>query len=104
MKFNLIVIATCLVLIPFQNSFAYGGSNLDFSGYPEFREMEPMPPYDKDEYSVQNYSFQVDEYVNKAKRFIENGNNDIDTIKKEQKEAIDKANRVVDDFNLWLKN
>lgn len=82
----------------------YGSSNLSYGGYPDFNEMEPTQPYDHDEYSVDTYQSEVEEYVNKAKEYIQNGDNDINDIRDKQQEAQRKANQVVDEYNSWVNS
>ena len=66
--------------------------------------MEPSQPYDHDEYSAETYQSEVEEYVNKAKEYIQNGDNDINDIKDKQREAQRKANQVVDEYNSWVNS
>ncbi len=72
-------------------AFAYvmGGTNLGIMGYPAFDEFISYNPTADD----------VNEYVRKAKEYVENGNNDINRIRDEQTEAIQKANSAVRSYN-----
>lgn len=81
------------------NAAIFGGSNLSFSGYPEFDEYPPSPPYGNDKYAWENYKREIEDYVNKAKEYVENANNDISRIKEAKDEAIQKANNAVDEYN-----
>ncbi|MGP1051891.1 hypothetical protein ACJ8PG_23510 [Serratia sp. CY68758] len=74
------------------NAAVFGGSNLSFSGYPEFDEYPPSPPYGNDKYAWENYKREIEDYV-------ENANNDISRIKEAKDEAIQKANNAVDEYN-----
>ncbi len=69
--------------------YVAGGSNLGFGGYPEFREYLSHNPSRND----------VEYYIQKAKDYVENGNNDIRRVKEAQDEAIEKANKAVSDYN-----
>ena len=97
---KVVLTLTALFILPAQAA-VYGDSNLDFSGYPEFDEYPPSEPFDRDRYSFDQYRYEVEEYVRKAQEYIEAGNNDIERIREAQEEAIDKANRVISDFNDW---
>lgn len=77
----------------------FGGSNLSFSGYPEFNEYPPSPPYGNDKYAWENYKREIENYANKAKEYVENANNDISRIQEAKQEAIQKANNAVDEYN-----
>ncbi|CAH5653598.1 hypothetical protein AI2983V1_2756 [Enterobacter cloacae] len=77
----------------------FGGSNLSFSGYSEFSDSEPSPPYDRSEYSMQVYKNDVERYIQNAKEYTENADNDIKRIREAQEDAIQKANRVVEEYN-----
>ena len=77
----------------------FGGSNLGFSGYPEFSDSEPTPPYDRNEYSMQAYKSEVERYIQNAKDYTENAGNDMKRIQESQDDAIQKANRVVEEYN-----
>lgn len=81
----------------------YGGSNLSFSGYPSYDERSPMKPYSNDEYSQNRYKNDVERYVKDAEDYIENANNDIQKIKAAQQEAINNANRVIQEYNNYQR-
>lgn len=81
------------------NASVFGGSNLGYSGYPEFSDSEPRPPYNRDEYSMGAYKRDVERYIQNAKDYTENANNDMKRIRKAQDDALEKANRVVEEFN-----
>lgn len=88
-------------------AYVYGGSNLGFSGYPEFSDYPPSAPYsynnEVSEYEFNSYRDSVMRYVDSAEEYVENGNNDIQRISEAQDEAIDKANDVIDEFNSWAR-
>ncbi|MFJ5316850.1 hypothetical protein [Pectobacterium versatile] len=81
------------------NAYVYGGSNLNFSGCPDFSELTPSAPYGNDQYMWNNYKFEVENYVRKAKEYMENGDNDIKRIKEAQQKTINDANQVVEEYN-----
>ncbi|AIN20069.1 hypothetical protein CH54_1396 [Yersinia rochesterensis] len=95
------VLLLSIFMLP-MSSFAtvFGGSNLDFQGYPEFTDFPPSPPFNADEYSMNSYRMEVDSYVRKAKEYVENANNDIKRINEASEEAIQKANNVVSEYNM----
>lgn len=88
------------------NSLAYvpGGTNLSYGGYPDFSEMTPSKPFQIDEFSFNSYKMDVKRYVRKSQEFVENGDNDIKRIREQQQDAIDKANRVINEFNSWARS
>ncbi|WP_395490890.1 hypothetical protein ACG1VR_10545 [Cedecea davisae] len=88
------------LLLPISSYAAvYGGSNLGYSGYPEFSEIEPSQPYSSDQYAMDSYKREVENYVAKAKQYVEDADSDAKRVRKAQQEAIDKANAVVADYN-----
>ena len=86
-------------------AYVYGGTNLGFMGYPEFSVPAPSAPYgyEVSEYKFTSYRDEVENYINQAEEYIENGNNDIQRISEAQESAINKANRAVDEFNSWAR-
>ena len=99
MKHVLLVISCCLI-VPSANAYVGIGSNVD---YPEFDEYEPSPPITRDEFSFHRYRNEVQEYVEEAEQYIKNCNEDIDDIQRKQREAIQKANDAVEEFNSWAR-
>jgi hypothetical protein len=93
------LIGFALVYSTMSNASVFGGSNLGFSGYPEFSDSEPSPPYNRDEYSMGAYKRVVERYIQNAKDYTENANNDMKRIREAQDDALEKANRVVEEFN-----
>ncbi|HBS7745631.1 TPA: hypothetical protein MAR74_002312 [Klebsiella pneumoniae] len=99
-KFALFV----LLSLPFSASaIVMGGSNLGFSGYPEFSEIAPTPPYSDDQYAWDSYRREVADYAEKAKQYLEDSNSDMKRIQEAQQDAIQKANDVVEEFNRKAK-
>ncbi|MGG7866242.1 hypothetical protein PGN70_05105 [Klebsiella aerogenes] len=93
-----------LLSLPFSASaIVMGGSNLGFSGYPEFSEIAPTPPYTDDQYVWDSYRREVAEYAEKAKQYLEDSNSDMKRIQEAQQDAIQKANDVVEEFNRKAK-
>ena len=82
-------------------AYVYGGSNLNYMGYPKFNESTPYAPYTKDEFNYNSYKNDVERYVEEAKEYLENADNDIKRIIEAKKEAIEEANKVVEEFNDW---
>ncbi|AGH97815.1 hypothetical protein A11S_995 [Micavibrio aeruginosavorus EPB] len=77
-----------------ENSYAYviGGSNLGFSGYPEADCVVPYKPYEfLDEYEVERYNRNLEEYVTCIKEYLENADNDIRRIQEAAEAAIREA-------------
>lgn len=94
------LIPLLLLLSPLTcSAIVFGGTNLGYSGYPEFSEMPPTKPYSDDRYSWEEYRRQVDDYTAKAKEYLENSNADIKRIQEAQEDAINKANAVVSEYN-----
>lgn len=94
-----------LVALPAAAYTGYG-SNLGYFDYPEFREFEPSPPYSREQWQAEQYRQEVETYLETAKRYVENCDSDkqtvLDEIAQKQKEAVRKANDVVDTYNNWL--
>ena len=94
-----------LVALPAAAYTGYG-SNLGYFDYPEFREFEPSPLYSREQWQAEQYRQEVETYLETAKRYVENCDSDkqtvLDEIAQKQKEAIRKANNVVDTYNNWL--
>ncbi len=110
MRKRIVVVAllSCLFLF---SLFAYviGGTNLGYLGYPEYSKVKPSKPYTSYKGTVTKYQYEaykssVEDYVDGAKQYIENGNNDIKRIQEEQRDAIKSANDVVDEYNRWLES
>ncbi|BDG86582.1 hypothetical protein [Citrobacter koseri] len=98
-KLSLSLIGFILTYSTVVNATVFGGSNLGFSGYPEFSDSEPTPPYNRDEYSMGAYKRDVEMFIQNAKDYTENADNDVKRIREAQEDAIQKANRVVEEYN-----
>ncbi|HEM8492623.1 TPA: hypothetical protein U2Q18_003703 [Citrobacter koseri] len=98
-KLSLSLIGFILTYSTVVNATVFGGSNLGFSGYPEFSDAEPTPPYNRDEYSMGAYKRDVERFIQNAKDYTENADNDVKRIREAQEDAIQKANRVVEEYN-----
>lgn len=108
MRKRVVVIALILTAALFSLfAVVFGGTNLGYLGYPEYDDTKPSKPYtsyngtvSKSQYEA--YKRSVEDYLDGAKEYIENGNNDIKRIQEAQKEALEKANSVIDEYNSWL--
>lgn len=83
--------------------YVMGGSNLGYSGYPEFSQFEPRPPYNRDQYSFDQYRNDVERYIRELKEYVENCNSDIERIRERKNEAIEKGDRIINEFNNWAR-
>lgn len=88
-------------------AFGYvaGSSNLDFLGYPTFesKHMRPQKPYSKDEWSARQYRNEVETYQRHAREYLDAANNDVQRVQEEKQNAITSVNRVVDEYNTWVR-
>lgn len=78
------------------------GSNL-MSWYPEFDAFEPSKPIFKDELSIQRYKDDVENYISEAEEYLENAEADIKRIQEAMEDAVRKVNRVVDEYNTFIR-
>lgn len=96
------LIAATMLAPCIASAYVYGGTNLDFRGYPESNCMKPMRPvkpyafnsqWEVDSYNgqVRNFNMQYDMYVDCVKTYLDNASKDIDRIKEKMKSAIDDA-------------
>ena len=85
------------------SAYVFGDTNFGIGDYPEFDEMKPSEPFNRDRYSFDQYRDEVERYREAARTYIENANNDIERIREEQQKAIDAANQAVRDFNDWAE-
>ena len=98
-KMSFILIGSILAYSTVASATVFGGSNMGFSGYPEFSDSAPTPPYDGNEYSMQTYKNDVERYIQNAKQYTENAGNYMKRIQEAQDDAIQKATRVVEEYN-----
>ena len=82
--------------------YVYGGTNLGYSGYPDFSKSKPYQPYDKSEYSARSYKLDVESYIRAVKEYVENAENDHERINNAIEEAISNSNRVIREYNDWV--
>lgn len=82
--------------------YVIGGSNLGPLGYPDYSNFKPNKPYSDDEFTAKRYKREVEEYVNGAKEYVENAQNDRKRINAAIEDAIDAANGVVEEYNSWV--
>lgn len=81
--------------------FMIGSTNL-VTGYPNFYERSPSPPYGASSYMREQYHNDVVDYVNRAKEYVDASNNDIKTIQDSRNEVIDSINRTIDEHNVFF--
>lgn len=70
-------------------AFVIGGSNLGIMGYPEFNSYLSYDPT----------RYEIEQYIDDAKEYVENCNYDIQRIQEAKSDAITQANRAVDRYN-----
>ena len=69
--------------------YAWGyGSNMSWT-YPSFRSAPYMPT-----------EYEIEQYINDGKEYVNNCNNDIEEIIRKRKEAVESVNRAVRDYNM----
>jgi hypothetical protein len=85
-------------------AMVFGGSNLDFLGYPSHTctapYSKPIKPYsfssqwEVDQYNmeVENYNRERREFISCIEEYVDNEKNDIKRIKEKANEAINEAN------------
>ncbi len=83
----LLLLLFCSTSVAF--GYIIGGSNFGFSGYPDFNPFISYNPSKAD----------VESIVAEAKTYVENGNYDIQRIRRAQNDAIQKANDAVANYN-----
>lgn len=88
-KIFIIVLIASLWCSSVAFAFVIGGSNLGIMGYPEFNFYLPYDPSRND----------IARYVEEAKEYVENCNNDIQRIHEAKLEAISQANDAVNRYN-----
>lgn len=109
MKITLLAAAAALLAGISAPAFAYGGStNFESGEYPDLKSAqhiyEPDQPFDASDRSEnERYRDEVQEYVHKAKEYVQAADRDIEEIRDKQREAIRKANNVVEDYNTWVR-
>jgi hypothetical protein len=98
-----IVLSISTLLVPLSaHALVFGGSNLNFTGYPShdcFKPTKPFKPYsldtqwEVDSYnsSVNIYNSQLEQYLSCINEYIDNSNNDIKRIKEKAQEALDET-------------
>lgn len=107
-KRKLMVIGVLLVAgSGFIFGFVMGGTNFSISGYPKFFRYKPSTPFHTGtiaEWEYDSYQSSVERFVDEAKTYVENADNDVRRIRESQQEAIDAANDAIDDFNDFVRN
>lgn len=86
-------------------SYVSSITNFDGLGYPTFasKSQRPIKPFSKDSYSMQNYRFEVERYVEDSRNYVTAGNNDIGQIGEEKAKAVSSANEVVAEYNNFVR-
>lgn len=69
-------------------AYVYGGTNLDFTGYPQFNGYLPYNPTRTD----------LEIFINEADEYIKNCNNDVQRIYEARNNAIDTVNREIERY------
>lgn len=99
--------ACLLVFLLFAGSagagYIFGGTNLSFTGYPEFDKRSPDKPFGREQWAASMYKDEVERYVKQAKEYVENAENDKQRIDEAISETIRKANKAVDEYNSWVQ-
>lgn len=96
-------LATLFLFMPaFAVAYVGHGSNLHGT-YPSFNEVEPTPPYSRDEWQADRYRRDVEEYVENAERYLKNVEEDQRNMRDAANDAIRKANDVVEEYNRWVR-
>ena len=94
-----IALASALALVIATASASMGYLYGNMITYPSFSAMEPSRPFSDDEYELSAYRDEVEYYVSQGKEYIENCENDIQTIQQERDAAVDQINRVINEYN-----
>ena len=94
-----IILASAMVLVIATASASMGYLYGNMITYPSFSAMGPSRPFSDDEYELSAYRDEVEYYVAQGKEYIENCENDIQTIQEERNAAVDKINRVINEYN-----
>ena len=94
-----IVLASAMALVIATTSASMGYFYGNMITYPSFSAMEPSHPFSDNEYELSTYRDEVEYYVAQGKEYIENCENDIQTIQEERDAAVDKINRVINEYN-----
>lgn len=94
------IILLLIFVVPFSShAVVFGGSNLGFSGYPEFTDSPPSPPFSDDQFAWDSYKNEVQDYMNRAKQYVDDSDSDIKRIEEAKDDAIRKANDAVNEYN-----
>lgn len=110
MKKRLVVLVLIMSIALFSLfAYVFGGTNLGISGYPSYNCTKPNKMYtsytntvSKSQY--ESYKRSVESYIEGAEEYIENCNSDIKRIQEAQKEALDSANKIIEEYNSWLRS
>ena len=94
-----IILASAMALVIATASASMGYLYGNMITYPSFSAMDPSRPFSDDEYELSAYRDEVEYYVAQGKEYIENCDSDIQAIQEERNAAIDRINRVVNEYN-----
>lgn len=86
------------------SAVVYGGSNLGYSGYPEFSGYRPDRPYSRESYSMQSYRSDVESYLSDIDDYIDNAKNDMQRITDAIEAARQEAEETVDEYNSFVRS
>ena len=76
-------------------ALVFGGTNFGFMGYPDHTCSEPYKPYQfTDQYQVDRYNRDMEEYIDCINEYVDNAANDIKRIQESAQSAIDEANAL----------
>lgn len=99
----LLVIATCSTSVGY-----YFGSNGNMSSYPTFYESKPSRPFcfntTPDKYAEDRYKQDAEEYIKKSKQYINNCNNDIETIQRAKSNVVSDVNQFISEYNSYIRS
>ena len=79
------------------NAFVVGPSNFDFIDYPDHKCSQPWKPYSSDSYARDRFKYEVEEYRDCIKKYVEAAKNDREHI-------TEKANKAIDEFNYFIRS
>lgn len=98
MKSTIIAIAVMVLFLASPAwSYVIGDSNLPFTGYPDPTCIEPSVPYSfSNQYEVDSFNNEVDEYRECIKRYVE-------AAELDQKRISEKIDETVTNFNLFIQ-
>lgn len=96
-----VIVISCIIIISttFCFAFVFGGSNLGFSGYPEFSKSKPIKPIYYDKFQHENYISEIQRYERDLKEYLENAKNDVQRIQESMQTAVEEYNEIIAEAN-----